>query len=324
MMPTRGDRVPKKKKQDDDLIVAGEQAYTGTTDEIVTLSLAIAQAHKTMDSSVFALYKDKSGISSKIFSKLKVIGEELLELTETKRKSVVKGLPASYNTIHALCSLKPEELVTAVKSKCITKTTSYRGATAYVKQVKFPQHAAKDGEMGRWSTKQEHLWSVFRTDDVPLEGKALETLGDALRRVCKEHGVVLRQARLSSTGTLRKEERRERAAFWRGMLEKEITQKWFQEVDDLLKKQFNIKKVDELRDTPLRQFTGFLINADMGRENFWKKHGKAYVAKLHFLQESTEDNAQRFNYKRRLEDVLGDRGELAVWRNVVLKHSGFI
>ncbi len=301
-----------------------ENPCDGTAEQVVTLSLGIAEASKILDKSVFVLYKEASNISSKTFSKLKKIGERLLELTETKRKSVIKGLPASYNTIHTLCSLKPEELVTGVKSKCVTKTISYRQADAYVKQVRFPQLAATDGDKGRWSTKQEHLWSVFRIDDVPLEGEALKNVEDDLRRVCKEHGVVLRQARLSATTTLRKEERRERAAFWRGLLEKEITQKWFQEQDTKLKKQFNIRKVDELRDTPLRQFTGFLINADGGREHFWKKHGKAYVAKLQYLMESTEDAAQRYNYKRRLEDVMGERSELAVWNNVLLKNSGFI
>ena len=89
-------------------------------------------------------------------------------------------------------------------------------------------------------------------------------------------------------------------------------------------KQFNIKTVDELRDTPLRQFTGFLINADLGREKFWKIHGQAYVAKVQFLMNTTEDNAQRYNHKRRLEDVMGKRTELAVWNNVILKNSGFI
>jgi len=325
MSQNEGDRVPRKKNPDDDLIIAGEMQYTGTTKEIVTLSLAIAKANKTMDSSVFTLYKEKSNINSKIFSKLKIIGEKLLELTEAKRRDVIKGLPSSYNTIHALCSLAPEELVTAIKSKCVTQNTSYRGATAYVKQIKFPQLAAADGEKGRWSTKQEHLWSVFRTDDMPLEGEAKTNVEEALRRVCKEHGVVLRQARISSTSTLRKEERRELAAFWRRMLEKEVRQKWFQDVpNDLLKKQFNIRNVDELRDTPLRQFTGFLINASGGREIFWEKHGKAYVAKLQFLMESTEDAAQRYNYKRRLENVMAEKKELAVWNNVILKNSGFI
>ena len=313
-----------RKNLDADLKVVKANLPTGTAQEIVTLSLGIAKANQTLDKSVFALYKEKSNINSKIFSKLKIIGETLLELTEAKRRDITKGLPASYNTIHSLCRLKPEELVTAVKSKCVTPQTSYRSAMDYVKQVKFPQLAAQDGEMGRWSTKQEHLWSVFRTDDVSLEGEAKQTLEEALRRVCKEHGVVLRQARMSSTSTLRKEEQRELAAFWRKMLEKEIRQKWFQEQDDKLKKQFNLRNVDELRDTPIRQFTGFIIHASGGRENFWKKHGKAYIAKLSFIMESTENAATRYAYKTRLENVMGDRTELAIWRNVLLSNSGFI
>ena len=45
-------------------------------------------------------------------------------------------------------------------------------------------------------------------------------------------------------------------------------------------------------------------------------------------QEKTEDRTQRFNYKKRLEEVFGDprKGgtELAVWNNRMLKGSGFI
>ena len=301
-----------------------ENPYDGTAEQIVTLSLGIAEAGRRLDKSVFVLYKEASNISDKVFSKLKVIGEQLLELTETKRKAVTKGFPPSYSTIQIICGLKPEEVVTAVKSKCVTPTMSVRQARDYVKQVKHPQLAAVDGDKGRWSTKQEHLWSVFRTDDVHLEGEAKQTLEDALRRVCKEHGVVLRQAKLLTAISLRKEEERELASFWRRILEKEVTQKWFQEQGGLLKKQFNIKKVDELRDTPLRQFTGFLINADGGREIFWEKHGKAYVAKLQYLMNSSSDAGQRYNWRRRLEDVMGERSELAIWNNVILKNSGFM
>ena len=108
------------------------------------------------------------------------------------------------------------------------------------------------------------------------------------------------------------------------MLEEELTQKWFVELPDEVKKQFNLKTIDEVRDTPLRSFTGFLIRADGGRENFWQTHGQAYVSKVQFLMESTEDRAQRFNLKRRLEEVLGDRKELAIWNNTILKRSGLL
>ena len=85
-----------------------------------------------------------------------------------------------------------------------------------------------------------------------------------------------------------------------------------------------IKTIDELRDAPLRSFTGFLIRADGGRENFYQSHGQAYVAKINFLMASTEDRAQRYNLKRRLEEVMGDKKELAIWNNVMLKNSGLI
>jgi len=301
-----------------------ENPYTGTAEQIVTLSQGIAEAGTRLDASTFSIYKEQSGIGEKVFSKLKVIGKTFLKLTDKQRRDVVKGLPASYSTIHLLCSISPEELVTGVKSKNITPATSVREAKDYTKQVRFPQLAAIDGEKGRWGSKQEHLWSVFRPEEMPLSGEALQSLEEALREVCKEHGVLLRQANNSGTRTLREEERGRRAAFWREMLEKELTQKWFKEMPDEVKKQFNLKTIDELRDTPLRNFTGFLIRADGGREHFWEKHGQAYVAKVQFLMESTEDRAQKYNLKRRLEEVLGDKRELAVWNNVILKNSGLI
>ena len=35
--------------------------------------------------------------------------------------------------------------------------------------------------------------------------------------------------------------------------------------------------------------------------------------------ERTDNNAQRYNLKRRVEEVLADRQELAVWTNLMLK-----
>ena len=157
-----------------------------------------------------------------------------------------------------------------------------------------------------------------------MEGKALQDAEDAFRRVCREYGLVIRNAKETSRKVLREEERRERAAFWRRVLEDEITQKWFGEIDNKLKKQFNIKSVDELRDTPLRQFTGFIIHASGGREKFWGLHGQAYIAKVYFLMETAEDASNRYNLRKRIEEVLEGRRDLSIWRNLVLKNSGFI
>jgi hypothetical protein len=59
---------------------------------------------------------------------------------------------------------------------------------------------------------------------------------------------------------------------------------------------------------------------------FYEEHGQAYVAKLHYLQEVTEDRSARFNFKRRIEEVLAHEKGLgmAKWRNKVLKNSGLL
>jgi hypothetical protein len=300
-----------------------ENPHTGTTEQIVTLSLAIAEASTRLDKSTFALFKEETDIGDKVFSKLKKIGETFQGLNEKERRDVIQGLPASYSTIHVLCSISPAELVTGIKSKNITPATSIRAAKDYTTQIRFPGKSATDGEKGRWGAKQEQIFSVFRPELIPLEGEALTSLEEALRRVCVEHGVVLRQASTANLKTLVEEERERAGCFWKAVMEKELPTKWFAEQSDELKKQFNIRTIDELRNTPaLRSFTGFLTKADGGTDGFWKKHGQAYVAKLHFLMETTEDRAQRYNWKIRLEQVFERHNELAIWNNVVMKNSG--
>ena len=45
---------------------------------------------------------------------------------------------------------------------------------------------------------------------------------------------------------------------------------------------------------------------------------------MHMLSELDDDAAQRYNYRRRLEEVMGKNRDLAIWRNLILKDSGFI
>ncbi len=325
-----GDKVTKKQTLDTHLKIFKANSHTGTTQEIVTLSLGIAQSYLSLDASVFSLYKEKvcnprsSSIGDKVFSKLKTIGLKLLEIDEKKRRDVIEQLPPSYSTIQVLCSLTPEELVTATKSKVITKKISIRSAKAYIQQIKFPRATAMDGEKGRWGHKQEHLYSVMRPDDVSLGGEVLLSLEGALRRVCTDYGVTLQHPKNSGAATLRKQERTTREQFWRSVLQKELTTRWFNKMPDMTKKQFNLRNVQELHEAPLRSFTGFIINATGSRDVFWEKHSEAYIAKLNMLMEGTEDAAQRYNYRRRKEEVIGQRTELAIWNNVMMKEGGFV
>ena len=92
------------------------------------------------------------------------------------------------------------------------------------------------------------------------------------------------------------------------------------EKDDKWKKYFNVKTIDELIDAPLRIFTGFIMKSDCGRKSFYTEYGKSYVAKLNMLMETTNNNANRYNYKKRIEEKLGDKRELLIWNNLITKH----
>ena len=304
---------------------AKDNPYDGTIQQVCNLSISIAESSKTMDKSVFNLYKEKIDIEPKTFSKLKVIGEKLLEANEQDKQAIIKDLPASYGTLHIIFSkLSIEEIKTAIKGRCITKTLSFRGADKYVKQIRFPHKFANDGDKGRWSIKQDHLFSIFRRDTIVLEGEALERCENALRKICKEYQLDLRNPKEDSIASIRVEERATKSAFWRRRLEELVTEKWFAEQSAEVKKQFNLKKVEEVIDAPLRTFTGFLVKCGCGKKKFFDIWGKAYIAKIHMLEETTEDAANRYNYRRRLEQKLSDKRELLVWNNMVLSSAGFI
>jgi len=62
------------------------------------------------------------------------------------------------------------------------------------------------------------------------------------------------------------------------------------------------------------------------KEIFWEKFGQSYVAKLHVLSETNDNNAKRWSYKKRLMDVFADpRGRnLAIWNTMILKNGGYV
>jgi hypothetical protein len=41
------------------------------------------------------------------------------------------------------------------------------------------------------------------------------------------------------------------------------------------------------------------------------------------LSEMDEDAAQRYNYRRRLEEVMAKNRDLAIWNNLILKEGGY-
>lgn len=305
------------------LSCAKTHSHTGTGKEISTLAIEVARNSASLEKVTMALCRqelENLGIGSKVFSKLKVIGETLLQLNEKERGEVIRILPASYGTIHVLCGLKPEELVTATKLGVITKTLSIRAATAYVKQIRYPQLSVRQEPIVESrSEKQDALFTIVQQEGQALSNDEFFQLGLALKGICMEYGVELRRAASTATSTLRQASRAAKEIFWRSLLDQHMSETWFKERPEAVRKQFNLKSVQELHNAPLRSFTGFLQLGDGGKGEFWEKHGRNYIAKVHMEMERTDNNAQRYNLKRRIEGVLADRQELAVWTNLMLK-----
>ena len=302
------------------LEIAKNNPYKGTAKQIAKLSISIAQSAQIFDHSVFALYKDKINISPKIFSKLKVIGETLLEVKEQERNLLINQFPDSYTTIHILCSITTKDLVTGAEKGDITANTTAKEAQLYVQQIRFP---TGDGEKGKWGYKQEHLFNIVRPDDVPMSTTSLNNLKSDIRKICLEYGAELQVANPSGTTPLRQQERKEKAFFWKSILNKQIDQKWFDKTPKSTRKKFNIQSLDDLNESDIKTFTSFIIKVEGSKDIFWNTYGKAYICKLQILAEEHAETGQRYNYRKRLKSYLQDKNELRIWNDLVLEENGF-
>ena len=300
--------------------IAENNPYKGTAKQIAKLSISIAQSAQIFDPSVFALYKEKINISPKIFSKLKVIGETLLEVKEQERNLLINQFPDSYTTIHILCSISTKDLVTAAEKGDITANTTAKEAQLYVQQIRFP---TGDGEKGKWGYKQEHLFNIVRPDDVPMSTTSLNNLKSDIRKICLEYGAELQVPNPSGTTPLRQQERKEKALFWKSILNKQIDQKWFDKTPKSTRNKFNIQSLDDLHESDIKTFTSFIIKVEGSKDIFWNTYEKAYICKLQILAEEHTETGQRYNYRKRLKSYLQDKNELRIWNDLVLEENGF-
>jgi len=301
--------------------------HTGTPEQVVTICMGIATAHEQLDRDSFKQLRDwadaEREINEKVFSKLKVIGKTLKKIPPSDFEDIRKKLPQSYSAIHVLCSLKPEELVRAVKSGKIDSKLSVRSAEAYVKQIRYGALPPQEKSIKKDLDQLEIIYGIYRYKTQALDSETKEKLKTDLETICQQYGVEVRVIENQSMTHLKQQNRIKKECFWREVLEEEVTDAWFQSISKVLKKQFNLKSKDEFIHAPLRSFTGLIMKAEGSRKLFWDHHGKTYVAKLCLEQEKTEDRVQRHNLKRRLEEVMAEQKDLAVWVNTRIKEVGF-
>ena len=99
------------------LDLLGKHPYSGSVEDIVTLSLTISRSKKVFAKSIYKIFTEKSNITPKIYSNLKKIGDRMDDLPIDAREEVCRSFPPHYRTIYSLCSLRPDEIQIAVKKK---------------------------------------------------------------------------------------------------------------------------------------------------------------------------------------------------------------
>ena len=259
------------------------------------------------------------GISSRTYSKLKIIGKTLLDLKETHRAELIQHLPSSYGTIYALCGLGSRELLNGLKSGAIHRNLSTRSAINYVEQIRYPKAYKQIARAARnQNSKEKIFFSVASTNGKPLQRRSLHDLENRLRVVCDQYGMSLSQT--PHFDTEREAEKtqilRERA--WREVLRKDLSKDWFQQCPKEIRTKFNIRTAEELHNAPMRIFTGFLQYKEGRRVDFWERCGKAYVAKIQLEIEITDNYYRRYNLTRRLQKIFKEREPLSAWSESIL------
>ena len=91
---------------------------------------------------------------------------------------------------------------------------------------------------------------MLRPEETDIGGEALLEFEKALQALVRGLWTDDASGRRPVRTPLRSRTKQSGKVFWRGVLEKELTLRWFQKAPDDLKKQFNLRTHEELMDTP--------------------------------------------------------------------------
>ena len=255
------------------LALAKENPYTGTSKQVVTLCLGIHQACEDGPQGPEGS-QDEMPITDKIFSKLRVIGSLMSQLTQTQQKTAIKALPDSYNGIHSFCGLTPQELVKKPsRARPSPRAPPTEMPVIWWERIRFPVERVEETEHDTtWRT----ILTINENPSAPLTPDDLLKVQQEMTKVLKGYGVEVRTPeKEESIRDLQNKQRAEQEGFWRTALEEHLTRDWFKETPTEVRKQFNLKTIEELWRTPLRQFTGFIVRSEGGRAKlFWEKWGR--------------------------------------------------
>jgi hypothetical protein len=261
--------------------------------EVLALSRLIAAADASWERGTIQDFQKEQGLNPQVWGKLVAIARsDALE-------SIPKGMrPASYTALYALVVMTADELAAALGEGVLRGDASSRSILEWTKAYRL---------RGTGIGQEVPLTLLLNEDFSPQQREQLlcalqETAAAFDAEVLEGKGGV-RQVDLKAEQ--RKQRAQEIETKLVGLLEPAI-----QRASEDLKRTFDVWTAKDLASGKRDVFTGFLqVLGNRVQDEFWRNYGRAYCIKIARDFNMTEKRAERYQLKKRLEEIEGKWGD---------------
>ena len=285
-----------KKAVSDFLADLLDKDLKGGVEEVLAIGSVVKDAKRHLTDTDFRDLRDRAPFQEKVWSKLLQIG------LDDRLSSIKDALPSGWSSIHQIHCLNDEELKEAVEQGVIHPRVSQGAINRWLKHFRF--------EEGTEQAEGTFADLVMVQSPEGAAEQDLERFKGDLEKLVSVYGFRLRYGTEDSMAVLRQQRSSDKAHELASALAKDLRSTW-EGADESLKTLFSLTSLDDLVQSPMASFTGFLNRVRGGREEFWRFHGKDYVNKNALEYLKSDSRGQRFNYRRRLKEVAEKQSHLA-------------
>lgn len=260
--------------------------FGGTATQVLETCALIAAASSSWDKDTIRTFQEQQDLNPKVWDKLIAIHKD------QRLESLEALLPASYTALYALVVMSDEELEVATAADLIRPNASSRSILDWTKTYRLK---------GSGIEQEVPLTLVLKAD---LSSEQRQDLLRALQRVAEDLGADLVEGKSGiKQSDLKADARKSRAED----LDAELIRLLGPVVSDApedLRSKFGIQSALDLIEGRRDTFTGFLqVLEGKVQETFWRKYGRAYCLKIARDFNLTDSRAERYQFKKRLEDA---------------------
>lgn len=270
-----------------ELLNAGSY-QSDSVEEILQTCALIRAAKDTLSDDLFKDLRDQSGINPKVWSKLLQIGvDDRLDALQDK-------LPPKYSTIHQIHCLTDEALKAAQEEEILYPALSQGVLNRWLKDYRI---RGTDQELPEDFTQ---VVQVLGPSEMPED--TLDRFKGDLEKLVSVYGLKTQYEGGDTMTSLRQQRSQDKSQELVAILLKDLKSTW-DGSDAEVRTQFQLESLEDLVQSAIGTFTGFLNKVRGGRVGFWTFHGHDYLHKIALEYLKTDSRGQRFNYRRRMKEV---------------------